>query len=93
MWVILTTICFYNTAFMGDKPICWRDALLPLRYESESSCILVIQQLGRDLTDDMNNRLASMQMKCHLAKEYPEHHHKKIDELPLFKPPSDNKEQ
>ena len=86
MWVILTTICFYNTAFMGDKPICWRDALLPLRYESESSCILVIQQLGRDLTDDMNNRLASMQMKCHLAKEYPDFQHKEIDKLPLFKP-------
>jgi len=86
MWVILTTICFYNTAFMGDKPICWRDALLPLRYESESSCILVIQQLGRDLTDDMNNRLASMQMKCHLAKEYPDFQHKEIDKLPLLKP-------
>ena len=84
--MILTTICFYNTAFMGDKPICWRDALLPLRYESESSCILVIQQLGRDLTDDMNNRLASMQMKCHLAKEYPDFQHKEIDKLPLFKP-------
>ena len=78
---------------MGDKPICWRDALIPLRYESESSCVLVMQQLGRDLRDDMNNRLTSMQMTCHLAKEYPEHHHKKIDELPLFKPPSDNKEQ
>ena len=86
MWVILTTICFYNTAFMADKPICWRDALLPLRYESESSCILVIQQLGRDLTDDMNNRLASMQMKCHLAKEYPDFQHKEIDKLPLLKP-------
>ena len=86
MWVILTTICFYNTAFMGDKPICWRDALIPLRYESESSCILVIQQLGRDLTDDMNNRLASMQMKCHLAKEYPDFQHKEIDKLPLLKP-------
>ena len=86
MWIILTTICFYNTAFMGDQPICWRDALLPLRYESESSCILVMQQLGRDLRGDMNNRLTSMQMTCHLAEEYPDFKHKEIDKLPLYKP-------
>ena len=90
MWVILTMICFYNTNFMADKPICFKDALLPLRYESESSCILVMQQLARDLTDDMNNRLASMQMKCHLAEDYPNYKHKEIDKLPLLKP---NKEQ
>ena len=86
MWVILTMICFYNTNFMADKPICFKDALLPLRYESESSCILVMQQLARDLTDDMNNRLASMQMKCHLAEDYPNYKHKEIDKLPLIKP-------
>ena len=86
MWVILTMICFYNTQFMADKPICWKDALLPMRYENESSCILVMQALARDLTDDMNNRLASMQMKCHLAEDYPNYKHKEIDKLPLFKP-------
>ena len=88
MWVILTTICFWNTALMleADSPICWKDALLPLRYENETSCILVMQQLSRDLGDDMNNRLASMQMKCHLAKEYPDFQHKEIDKLPLLKP-------
>tara|TARA_R100000789_G_scaffold95390_1_gene95893 strand:+ start:128 stop:397 length:270 start_codon:yes stop_codon:yes gene_type:complete len=87
MWVILTTICFFNTAFMEDKPICFQDALLPLRYENESSCILVMQMLARDLTDDMNNRLASMQMKCHLAKDYPNYDHREIDKLPLYKGP------
>ena len=85
MWIILTTICFYNTAFMGDKPICWRDALLPLRYESESSCILVMQQLSRDLQTDMSNRLVTMSMTCHLAEGYPDFKHKEIDKLPLYK--------
>ena len=87
MWVILTTICFWNTALMleADSPICWKDALLPLRYENETSCILVMQQLSRDLGDDMNNRLVTMQMKCHLAEDYPHYKHKEIDKLPLFK--------
>ena len=70
MWVILTTVCFFNTAFMGEKPICFKDALLPLRYENESSCILIMQTLARDLQDDMSNRLVTMQMKCHLAEDY-----------------------
>ena len=86
MWIILTTICFYNTAFMGDKPICWKDALLPLRYETESSCILVMQQLSRDLQADMSNRLISMQMTCHPAEDDTKFKHKEIDKLPLFKP-------
>ena len=87
MWVILTTICFYNTAFMGENPICWKDALLPLRYENETSCILVMQQLSRDLQVDMSNRLVTMSMKCHLAKDYPNFKHKEIDKLPLYKGP------
>ena len=86
MWVILTMICFYNTEFMENKPICFKDALLPLRYENESSCILVMQMLARDLNNDMANRLASMKMKCHLAKDYPNYEHREIDKLPLYKP-------
>jgi hypothetical protein len=87
MWVILTTICFWNTALMmnQDSPICWKDALLPLRYESESSCILVMQQLSRDLQTDMSNRLVTMQMTCHFAEDYPNYKHKEIDKLPLYK--------
>ena len=87
MWVILTTICFWNTAFMmaQDLPICWKDALLPIRYENESSCILAMQQLSRDLQGDMNNRLVTMQMKCHFAEYYPNYKHKEIDKLPLYK--------
>ena len=87
MWIILTTICFWNTALMikPDSPICWRDALLPLRYESESSCILVMQQLSRDLGDDMNNRLVTMQMTCKKIGDE-QYKHKEIDKLPLFKP-------
>ena len=90
MWVILTMICFYNTHFSAGTPICFKDALLPLRYENDTSCILVMQQLARDLTDDMNNRLASMQMKCIKVKGE-NYKHKEIDKLPLFKP-SNNKE-
>ena len=87
MWVILTTICFWNTAFMmaQDLPICWKDALLPIRYENESSCILVMQMLARDLQNDMANRLSSLTMKCHLAEDYPNYKHKEIDKLPLYK--------
>ena len=70
-----------------DSPICWKDALLPLRYENESSCILVMQQLGKDLRGDMNDRLTSMQMTCHLAEDYPDYKHKEIDKLPLYKGP------
>ena len=87
MWVILTTVCFFNTAFMGEKPICFKDALLPLRYETDSSCILIMQTLARDLQDDMSNRLVTMQMKCHLAKDYPNYEHREIDKLPLYKGP------
>ena len=94
MWVILTTVCFFNTAFManGNKPICFKDALLPMRFEVESSCILVMQMLARDLKNDMRNRLVQMEMKCHLAKEYPNYEHREIDKLLLYKP-SNNKEQ
>ena len=91
MWVILTMICFYNTNFMEEKPICFKDALLPLRYENESSCILVMQMLARDLQEDMVNRITTMQMKCHLAKEYPNYEHREIDKLPLYTP--NNKEE
>ena len=90
MWVILTMICFYNTAMMGEKPICFKDALLPLRYENETSCILVMQQLGKDLQRDMSDRLTTMQMTCHLAEDYPNYKHKEIDKLPLFKPNKEN---
>ena len=72
---------------MGENAICWKDALLPLKYESESSCILVMQQLSRELQNDMSNRLVTMQMKCHLAKDYPNYEHREIDKLPLYKGP------
>ena len=87
MWVILTTICFYNTAFMADKPICFKDALLPLRYENESSCILIMQTLARDLQKDMSDRLATMRMTFNMAEDYPDYKHNEIDKLPLYKGP------
>ena len=93
MWIILATICFYNTAYMHDDPrtpICFKDALVPLRYAGETSCILVLKQLARDLQDDMKNRLIQMDMKCvkndsvyFLDENYK---HKEIDKLPLFEP-------
>ena len=87
MWVILTTICFYNTKIMGENPICWKDALLPLHYEGESSCVLVMQQLSRDLTGDMNNRLIQMNMKCVKIDENDKYFRTiEMDQLPLFKP-------
>ena len=70
---------------MGENPICWKDALLPLKYNNESSCILVMQSLSRDLQKDMSDRLITMQMKCHFAEDYPDYKHKEIDKLPLYK--------
>ena len=75
---------------MAENPICWKDALLPLKYESESSCILVMQSVARDLQQDMNARLVTMSMKCHMALDYPNYQHE-IDKLPLYKP--SNKEE
>tara|TARA_Y100000310_G_scaffold343895_1_gene453753 strand:+ start:925 stop:1179 length:255 start_codon:yes stop_codon:yes gene_type:complete len=74
---------------MGSEsnPICWQDALLPLHYETESSCVLVMQQLSRDLTSDMNNRLVQMQMKCVKIDENDKYFRTiEIDKLKLFKP-------
>ena len=50
-----------------------------------------MQQLGRDLQKDMTDRVTTMQMKCHLAEDYPNYKHKEIDKLPLFK--YNNKEE
>ena len=76
---------------MGENPICWKDALLPLKYDNETSCILVMQSLARDLQVDMGNRLVTMSMKCHFAEDYPNYQHE-IDKLPLYKP-TINKEE
>ena len=76
---------------MGENPICWKDALLPLKYDNETSCILVIQSLARDLQVDMGNRLVTMSMTCHFAEDYPNYQHE-IDKLPLYKP-TINKEE
>jgi len=46
-----------------------------------------MQMLARDLNDDMANRLSSLTMKCHLAKDYPNYDHREIDKLPLYKGP------
>ena len=88
IWIILTTICFWNTALMmkEDSPICWKDALLPLRYESESSCVLVMKQLSRDLQLDMNNRLVTMTMTCREIGGDEQYEHKDIEKLPLYIP-------
>ena len=77
---------------MGEDPICWRDALLPLKYENKTSCILVMQQLSRDLQGDMNARLLTMSMTCHFAEDYPDYQHE-IDKLPLYKPNPNKKEE
>ena len=76
---------------MGENPICWKDALLPLKYDNETSCILVMQSLARDLQVDMGNRLVTMSMTCHFAEDYPNYQHE-IDKLPLYKP-TINKEE
>ena len=85
----MTYIREYSPLIVGIIACCLTVYLLGI-IENDTSCILVMQQLARDLTDDMNNRLASMQMKCIKVKGE-NYKHKEIDKLPLFKP-SNNKE-
>ena len=47
-----------------DKPLCWRDAVIPAEFESKSSCILVRNQLAKDLNVDLNARNVKLSLQC-----------------------------
>ena len=64
MWTIVATICFMGMALSPDKPLCFQQARTPLQVESEASCILIRDQLVRDLNTDLNARNMRMLLYC-----------------------------
>jgi len=69
MWTIIATICFMGMALSPDKPLCFQQSRTPLQVESESSCILIRDQLVKDLNTDLNARNISMTLYCVKLKE------------------------
>ena len=62
-----------------EKPLCFSDAKVPLDLKSETSCILVRNQLAKDLNMDLNARNIRMSLYCKKTKEIKE-------KKPLIKP-------
>jgi len=69
MWIITSVICFYSMMLSPDKPLCWKDAVVPMEFKNETSCILVRDQLAKDLNIDLNARNIRMILKCEKFKE------------------------
>ena len=69
MYTIIATLCFMGMALSPDKPLCFQQSRTPLQVESESSCILIIDQLVKDLNTDLNARNISMTLYCTKLKE------------------------
>ena len=47
-----------------DKPLCWKDAVIPMEFKSETSCVLVRDQLSKDLDVDMRARNVKLSLQC-----------------------------
>ena len=69
MWTVIATICFMGMALSPEKPLCFQQARTPLQVESEASCILIRDQLVKDLNTDLNARNISMALYCVKIKE------------------------
>ena len=52
-----------------DKPLCWKDAVIPMEFQSETSCILVRDQLAKDLKVDLNARNVLLTLQCKEIKQ------------------------
>ena len=52
-----------------EKALCFQDAKVPLEFESETSCVLVRNQLAKDLNIDLNARNIRMILKCEKSQE------------------------
>ena len=79
MWNVLAVICFHAMVLSPEKPLCFSDAKVPIEFESETSCVLVRDQLARDLDLDLNARNVRMVLYCEKNKEIKE-------KKPLLKP-------
>ena len=64
MWIITSVICFYSMMLSPDKPLCWKDAVVPMEFQNETSCILVRDQLAKDLDVDMSARNVKLSLQC-----------------------------
>jgi len=51
-------------ALSPEKPLCWKDAVIPMKFSSETSCILVRDQLAKDLNTDLNARNVKLSLQC-----------------------------
>ena len=69
MWTVISTICFMGMALSPDKPLCFQQCRTPMEFQSEASCILVRDQLVKDLNTDLNARNISMTLYCVKLKE------------------------
>ena len=64
MWTVVATICFMGMALSPDNPLCFEQCRVPMEFESEASCILVRDQLVKDLNTDLNARNIRMLLYC-----------------------------
>ena len=79
MWNVLAVICFYGMSISPEKALCFQDAKVPFDLENETSCILIRDQLAKDLDLDLNARNIRMVLYCKNSKEIKE-------KKPLLKP-------
>ena len=52
-----------------DKPLCWKDAIIPMEFQGETSCILVRDRLAKDLDVDLNARNVRVTLQCKEIKQ------------------------
>ena len=49
---------------LSENPLCWKDAVIPMEFKSETSCVLVRDQLSKDLDVDMRARNVLLTLQC-----------------------------
>ena len=64
VWIISSVICFYSMMLSPDKPLCWKDAVVPMEFTNEASYILVRDRLAKDLDVDLNARNVKLSLQC-----------------------------
>mgnify|MGYP003632292606 CR=1 FL=1 len=68
MYTIVATICFIGMSLSPTNPLCWQQCRVPMTFETESSCILVRDQLVKDLNTDLYERNITMALYCSKLK-------------------------
>ena len=52
-----------------NQPLCWKDAIIPIKFQNKTSCILVRDQLSKDLDVDMRARNVLLTLQCKEIKQ------------------------